>query len=176
MKRRSQLIVFAIVCLASVSMNILTAVNHNKAKKQIIFSIYSHLINVSKCLESLSNPALIDAPDYMLYVLDQECIQLDTLMYAANTFYTNKYSGYRFKMISEQLFRTISVYNKGSEDVLYEIAQNQEEILELIRRLSPEEKINYDEYGIIINIPNDSLSIKQVSKLINDILQTSRDN
>ena len=168
MKNKSRFIGLVIICVISLSINIIGISSYKNAKDLIIFDIYGNLINISKVLDNLVYTTSNDHLNYVLSSLERECIQLDTSIHRLNTLsirYPNNRPHYKFEDFNKLMAITADTYD--SEEARNEIIQYNEEIQELIRKLSPKGELSYNEYGELSNIPNYSLSIKQINNFIN---------
>lgn len=170
MKKQLLFNILIILCLISISVNVLLGVKYNNAKKSIFFWTYGQLVNVSKVLDSLEYSLSTDNSlvNYNLSLLEQECIKLDDSISGLAALSPNNMT-YWFKDFNRLISRTVTT-NGDTEKTKNDIIQYREKILELLKKLSPGEKLNDDGYGDLYITPNYSLSIKQIINLISDTL------
>ncbi|ACV61841.1 hypothetical protein Dtox_0951 [Desulfofarcimen acetoxidans DSM 771] len=172
MKKHSLLIVLAIICLISISINVLSVVNYNNAKKSFLYDTYSHLANISKLLDnmaySISNDDVMI--NYNLSTLERECIQLDDSIRGLSALSPHNITSYKFENFNKMISSAITANYNSPEKAINDITQHKERIQELIRKLSPKEEISDNEYGELSLTPNYSLSVKQIINSINDTL------
>lgn len=171
MKKRLLFIILAIICLISISVNVLSGVNYNNAKKTFFFDTYSHLVNISKLLDnmaySLSNDnAMINDN---LSTLEQECIRLDDSIRGLTALSPHNVPSHKFEDFNKLISNTVTA-NGNTEKTINDITQYKEKMQELLKKLSPQEKLSDNGYGDLSITPNYSLNIKQIINLINDIL------
>ena len=167
MKKQTWLIPLTLICIISVSINIFLVVSYNNSKNLFVFDIFSHLINISKCLDNIANTVSNDDLDYTLSALEKECIQLDSAINGLCTLSSvdlpvNNYEDFSKKTISSI---KLNINNYSGEEVTKDINLHKEDIEELIKMLSPNNEINYD-YPNSSATPNYSLSVKRVISLI----------
>ncbi|AOY76030.1 hypothetical protein [Clostridium formicaceticum] len=172
MKKRLPFIALAIICFTSISINVLSAVNCNNAKKSFLFDTYSHLANISKILDniaySISNDDVMIS--YDLSTLERVCIQLDNSIRGLIALSPYNLTSYKFEDFNEMISSAITANYNYPEKVINDITQHKETIQELIGKLSPKGELGDNGYGDLSLTPNYSLSIKQIINSINDTL------
>lgn len=172
MKKQSLFIVLTIICLISISINVLSAVNYNNAKKSFLFDIYSRLINISKILDNMAYSMSNDDAmiDYNLPTLERECIQLDDSIRGLSMLSPHNLTSHKFEDFNKVISSAITANNNSSKKAINDVTQHKEKIQELIRKLSPKGELSDNGYGDFSITPNYSLSIKQIINLISDTL------
>ena len=172
MKKRTLFIPLAITCIISLSLNVLSAVNYNNAKKMFLFDTYGHLTSISKILEntafSVANGG--DILNFNLSNLERECIQLDDSIYGLSKLSSHNITSYRFEDFDKLISSDIAANSNSPEQVIGDITQHNEKIQELIAKLSPEGKLSDNGYDDLSLNPNYSLSIEQITSSINNTL------
>lgn len=174
MKKRLLFIGLAIMCIISISINVLSAINNNHAKKEFVNGTYHHLVNISKILENMTSSLEsndTDSKDNNLSILERECIQLDDSIYglsALSSHYTT--SSYKFEDFNRVISSVIAANDNSPEKIMNSILTYKDQIQELLKKLSPHEVLIFDEYGVLTVAPNYSLGIKQIINLVSDTL------
>lgn len=172
MKKPSLFIALIIISIISISLNVLSVVNYNNAKKIFIFDTYSHLANISKLLDNMkyftSNDK--DMINYNLSNLERECIQLDDSIHGLNTLSPHNTTPYKFDDFYKMISSIITANANSPKKAINDITQYKEKIQELITKLSPQGKLSDNGYGDLSLIPDYSLSVKQIISSVNDTL------
>lgn len=174
--KKKFVIALSIICVLSIFINVITAVNDSQNKKSFLFGTYSHLVSVSKLLENLEWAILSNNESIIMHTLSDleiASVKLDISVSVLSTLSRSNQvqASNQFQDLYKVVSKAATASDKESKQVIHEVAQYREEILQLIGKLSPNNELSIDEYDTLIINPNYSLSLKRVVYEINKALE-----
>jgi hypothetical protein len=138
-------------------------------KAYFIEGVYSHLINISIYLESISfdSDSSRSDIDYTMTILflEKECVQLETEMGDATLFVNKKVYPLRFTGISDD-FRFPGKLSKDESEMEQYTELLKADVLMVLTELSKDQSLLYGEGNMLLPNSNGSLSIRAFNEIL----------